>query len=144
MIKNDIMKQSTYLLVIAFILFASACNKENIAVKDKNVTVKANSTLTGKWKLVESLADPGDGSGTWMAVSNSTQLLLNVNGTMSGNTFTEYIGFILKDSVTLTFSQADNTIQNYRYYIHQDTLSMSPDGPIWCIEGCGIRFKKED
>jgi hypothetical protein len=128
------MKYFAYFLPIAIILFALACGKENI---------KGNSALTGKWKLVESLADPGGGSGTWMPVQTSTDVQFYANGNLGGTTFPSYVSYTVKDSVTLTFIQANKTIQNYRYKISHDTLSMSPAGPIICIEACGIRFKKE-
>jgi hypothetical protein len=129
------MKHFAYLLPVAIILIASACRKDGVKA--------GNSTLTGKWNLVQSLNDPGDGSGKWLPVSNSTELDLNANGTMGGTTFPAYITYAVKDSVTLTFSQADKTMQNYRYKISHDTLSMSPDGPTRCYEPCGIRFKKK-
>jgi hypothetical protein len=34
-------------------------------------------------------------------------------------------------------------IQNYSYNISTDTLTLSPSGPIICIEGCAIRFVKQ-
>jgi hypothetical protein len=129
------MKQYSCLLLIAATLLVTACGKEGV--------ISGNASLSGKWKLVESLNDPGDGSGTWLPVTTSTQLQLNANGTMGGTTFPAYVSYIIKDSVTLAFSQADKTIQNYRYKISHDTLSMSPDGPIRCYEACGIRFKKQ-
>ena len=135
MIKNDSMKHYACLLLIAATLLVAACGKESVK--------GGNATLAGKWKLVESLNDPGDGSGKWLPVTTSTQLQLNTNGTMGGTIFPNYVSYTIKDSVTLTFSQADKTIQNYRYKISHDTLSMSPDGPIRCYEPCGIRFKKQ-
>ncbi len=128
------MKYLAYFLPITIILFTSACGKEN---------VKGNSTLTGKWKLVESLADPGNGSGKWEPVPTSTYVQFYANGNLGGTTFPSYVSYTVKDSVTLTFIQANKTIQNYRYKISHDTLSMSPAGPIMCIEACGIRFKKD-
>jgi len=135
MIKNNNMKYYALSLLIATILFVAACGKESVK--------SGNASLTGKWKLVQSLLDPGNGSGKWLPVTTSTELQLNANGTTSGTTFPTYVSYIIKDSVTLTFSQADKTIQNYRYKISHDTLTMSPDGPARCIEACGIRFKKE-
>jgi hypothetical protein len=43
-------------LLAALICYVTACKKD-IQVK--------NSSIIGKWKLSESLADPGVGSGTW-------------------------------------------------------------------------------
>jgi hypothetical protein len=135
MIKNNNMKYYALSLLIAAILFVAACGKESVK--------SGNTSLTGKWKLVQTLLDPGDGSGVWRAAVASTELQLNADGTTSGTTFPAYVSYIIKDSVTLTFSQADKTIQNYRYKISHNTLTMSPDGPIRCIEACGIRFRKE-
>ncbi|HEY4323745.1 MAG TPA: hypothetical protein VGN20_07155 [Mucilaginibacter sp.] len=129
------MKYFAYLLSAALTLVVSACHKDAVKAGD--------TSLTGKWKLVESLADPGDGSGKWMPAASSTELDLNTDGTMGGTTFPTYVSYVVKDSVTLTFSQQDKTIQNYRYKISHDTLSMSPAGPIMCFEACGIRFKKK-
>jgi hypothetical protein len=128
------MKYFAYLLPIAIILLASACSKENI---------KGNSTLSGKWKLVETLADPGDGSGKWQQVLNGTEVQFYANGTLSGTAFPIYTSYNIRDSVTLTFTQPDKTIQNFWYNIRHDTLFMTWAGPIMCIEACGMRFKKE-
>jgi hypothetical protein len=134
------MKYLSYFLAIAAILFISACKKANLGDK---TDLKDNVTLTGKWRLVENLLDPGDGSGTWMPSATHTELTFNSDGTTNGNTFPMYVNYALKDSVTITFHQADTVIQNYLYKISHDTLTMSPNGPFRCIEACGIRFKKE-
>jgi len=140
------MRYLTYILLLAVILLTSSCVKELAAdsptVKGKTAA-KNNVALTGKWKLVESLLDPGDGSGKWLPVTTSTTFELNTDGTTSGTTFTDYVSYAVTDSVTLAFKRADATIQNYLFVISNDTLSMSPNGPIRCIEGCGIKFKKE-
>ena len=135
------MKHLSYFLAIAVILSISACKK---ATLEDKTNLKDNASLTGKWRLVESLLDPGDGSGTWMPSATHTELTFNADGTTSGNTFPAYVNYAIKDSVTLTFHQADTTIQNYRYKISHDTLMMSPDGPIRCYEPCGIKLKKVD
>lgn len=129
------MKYYAGVLLMAATLLVTACGKEGVK--------SGNKSLTGKWKLVQTLLDPGNGSGVWTVAVASTELQLNADGTMGGTTFPEYVSYTVKDSVTLTFSQADKTIQNYRYKISHDTLSMSPDGPIRCYEACGIRFKKQ-
>jgi hypothetical protein len=135
LVRKSIMKYIAYLSLIAAIIFAAACRKEG---------VKAGPTqLQGNWTLVQTLLDPGDGSGRWQPAAPSTKLGLNGDGTVSGTTFPQYASYTIKDSVTLTFSQSDKSIQNYRYHISHDTLSMSPDGPARCIEACGIRFKKD-
>lgn len=127
------MRPLVYVLSAFFILFAAACGKDG---------VKGNVSLTGKWKLSQNLADPGDGSGTWQPVTNSTSLMLNSDGTTSGTTFPNYVKYTTQGDTELTFSQVDKTTQNYRFKISHDTLFMSPDGPIRCFEACGIKFVK--
>ena len=141
--KTNIMKYLTCLFLCGVILFVSSCIKELAADKKMaQPAIKNNVALTGKWKFVESLLDPGDGSGKWLPVQVSAEFELKDDGTTTGNAFPNYITYTLKDSVTLTFKQADTTTQNYFYKISNDTLTMSPAGPIRCIEACGSRFKK--
>jgi len=135
MIKNDNMKNFAFSLLIGAILLIVACGKESVK--------SGNASLTGKWKLVQTLMDPGDGSGVWTVAFASTELQLNADGTTSGTAFPTYVSYVVKDSVTLTFTLNDKSLQNYRYKISHDTLSMSPDGPARCSEACGIRFKKQ-
>ena len=128
------MKYFACIVSTAIILLLSACRKE---------TFKGNATLSGQWKLIQTLADPGDGSGTWQPAQNvTTTVQFNSDGTLGGTAFPIYNKYAVKDSVTLVFTQPDNTIQNFRYSIHHDSLTMSPDGPIRCYEACGERFKK--
>jgi hypothetical protein len=44
-----------------------------------------SQALTGKWKLVERLMDPGDGSGTFQAVSSDKTIEFFNNGTFKSN-----------------------------------------------------------
>lgn len=103
-----------------------------------------NTTLSGKWKLSQSLLDPGDGSGKWMAVpaNNTVYVQFDSDGKLSGTAFPGDVSYVVKDSVTLTFTSKDNVLQNYRYSIKIDTMTMSPDGPIRCIEACGAKYVK--
>lgn len=134
------MRQLAYFLSAICMLLATSCDKET--VKGNSAVKSNNATLTGNWKLVQSLADPGDGSGTWQPVATSTSLAFNADGTTNGSTFPNYIAYTLSATTDITFSQADKTTQNYRFTISHDTLSISPDGPIRCTEACGIRFVK--
>lgn len=122
-------------VILLIILFFTACKKDGHT---------ANTTLTGKWKLIESLADPGDGSGTWQPVSANPTIYVQFenNGKLSGTAFPGDVSYVVKDSVTLTFTSKDNVVQNYRYLIKIDTMFMSPDGPIRCIEACGMKYVK--
>ena len=107
-------------------------------------TEKTESTaLTGKWKLTANLADPGDGKATWQpAEGKPGYAVFDGKGKLSGEVFTEYITYSVKDSTMLVFKTKDGVIQNYRYQLRKDTLQMSPAGPIMCREACGMRFIK--
>src|SRR5258708_4897247 len=124
----------TFLLFAGFFLFT--CKKGG------SPTIPDN-TLTGKWKLSESLADPGDGSGKWMPVAaalSSRYVQFDGNGKLEGTAFPNDVSYVVKDSITLTFISKDNVQQNYRYSIENGSLDMSPDGPIRCYEACGTRY----
>jgi hypothetical protein len=136
------MNTFTRTVIIAAVLFVSACSKENMEIID----VYANpDVLIGKWKLSETLADPGDGSGQWKKVANDTNQYIEfkADGKFSGNIYVDYTTYAVRDSSIITFTKADGvTYQNERYKLQGGVLSLSPAGPIYCIEACGARFKK--
>ncbi|KAF2338816.1 lipocalin-like domain-containing protein [Flavobacterium ginsenosidimutans] len=47
---------------------------------------KIESPVVGSWKLIEVLADPGDGSGTFRAVESNKTIEFKSNGTIATNT----------------------------------------------------------
>jgi hypothetical protein len=130
------MKTHTLTLALLITLFAGACKKDNSA---------AGTTLTGKWKVTGHFISAG-GPMYYMpepAKADYDYVQFNTNGTVEGAVFKDYLSYKLKDSITITFTKADNiTYQNYRYKIQGDSLTMSPAGPIMCIEGCSIIFHK--
>lgn len=133
------MKIYTKLLAILAILIIAACSKENNEIID----VLANpEVLVGKWKLSETLSDPGDGSGKWTKASGkSSYIEFKANGELGS--YGDYQTYAVKDSSILKFTEADGLkYQNYSYELKDGKLSMSPAGPIWCIEACGARYIK--
>jgi hypothetical protein len=128
------MKTLTNILSITMIVVICACNKEKID----------NSSLTGKWKLTQTLISAG-GPTQWAAVpakTNYDYVQYDSDGKLEGTVFPDYVKYAIKDSVTLIFTKNDNTQQNYRYSIKNGQLTMSPAGPILCIEGCALGFSK--
>lgn len=122
------MKTLCKLSLIFFILSISACKKS-----DKE------SSIIGKWKLIETLADPGDGSGKWQSVKNSSSsLFLNADGTVSGKDFTHYKLYSIIDNQTIEFIYQDNRKIILFYKLKGSTLEISGG----CFEPCGSRFKK--
>ncbi|RWY47966.1 lipocalin family protein [Mucilaginibacter gilvus] len=133
------MKTIVKLTAVALILLIAACGKESKFL--------VNTSLQGKWKLSATYADPGDGSGKYLPVSasNTEYVQFKTDGTLAGTAFVNYESYAEKDSVTLIFTATDHiTKQNFRYSIKGNELTMSPAGPIMCIEGCGERFTKID
>ncbi|PTQ95580.1 hypothetical protein C8P68_10585 [Mucilaginibacter yixingensis] len=126
------MKKIYGLLALTAVL-ASACKKED--------TNGGNAQLQGRWKSTQVYLGTG-GPTDWQNVQTVTDVTFGSNGQVSGNAFAEYVNYTLKDSITITFKKADGGSQDYYYKIKHDTLQMSPGAPMFCYEGCGIRFKK--
>lgn len=68
-------KSIVFLMLIGFFV---SCNSDD---QEKSAT-----ELTGTWKLVEILADPGDGNGTFKAVQSNKTIEFKSNGTIVTNT----------------------------------------------------------
>src|SRR5882757_1019337 len=127
------MKTLSFTLLLFLGLFLITCKKDNSA---------GDNTLTGRWKLTETYADPGNGKENYIPVpkDNKDYAIFSTNGTLSGTAFSNAVSYVVKDSVTIAITSKDNSIENYGYKITNGVLQMSPAGPIFCIEGCGARF----
>lgn len=131
------MKTFFKLTLVLGLFFASSCSKDK--------TVRDSSLTGGIWELSESLADPGDGSGTWQPVTKTSHIdhiSFKENGQLEWDLFKEFLTYKIKDSETLAFIRADKTIQTYFYQIKDGRLSMSPLEPARCIEPCGSKYIK--
>ncbi|WP_299891971.1 hypothetical protein [uncultured Lacinutrix sp.] len=69
------MKKIIFTLITIGILFS--CNNDD----DSN----SNTRLVGNWKLIEVLADPGGGSGTFQPIDSNKILEFNDNGIVTTN-----------------------------------------------------------
>jgi hypothetical protein len=118
--------------LFTFLLFS--CNKSE--------SVNTHEAVAGTWKLVETLADPGDGSGAWQPVTGTSQtyLLFYDNGMIGGNAFPEARNYAVVNGTTIKFTYADGTFINYSYTLSESTLVLSGGG---CIEACGAKFVRE-
>jgi hypothetical protein len=109
---------------------------------------KINSDLIGKWKLIEVLADPGDGSGTFHSVSSGKIIEFHSDGTVTSN------GSICDMSIesdlpsTGTYSLADSTLNSancahsvlkIKFGIIGSTLIINYP----CDEACSAKYIKE-
>ncbi len=121
----------TQLFILSFILLisASSCEKTDSAI-----------TLTGKWRLTHTLADPGDGSGRWMQANSETYLIFNQDGTLSGDQAAPYKSYTVVDENKIEFTLQNNTKTTSFYKIAPGSLELLHS----CIEACGSRYIKAD
>lgn len=130
------MKKTTLLLLFSF-LFLTSCGGSK---KDKT----GKESITGKWKLVETLADPGDGSGTFQPVESEKTIEFRDDGT-----FVVYNGYLCPPAEqsgpsTGTYSLSELTISPKNC---DTTITFErSDGMLIlrfpCIEPCGEKYAK--
>lgn len=123
-------KLALILLAITTFLYI-ACKKES----------SQESKIYGKWKMIETLADPGDGSGKYMPVKGAAKyVLLEESGKISGEAFPEAISFRIVDSIRMEITFKDRKEPaSYWYKLSGNILNINPP----CIEACGIRFRRD-
>jgi hypothetical protein len=132
------MKKILFTLFTAGILFS--CNNDD----DSNTNVK----LTGNWKLIEVLADPGDGSGTFSSVESEKIITFENGGiiTSNGNLCDMSISSNSQTSGTysnseLTFNSSECNNPDYSYTFEQNGNILIINYP--CIEPCQAKYQKE-
>ena len=124
--------KNTILLLLLFMMILPACRKTDRAAGN-------NKTLPGTWTLVETLADPGDGSGTWKPASAPLTLLFTTGNDIKGSAFPQARRYEVLGDTTIKFIYADGTFIIYNYAITSSSLVLSGGG---CIEACGLKFSK--
>jgi hypothetical protein len=107
-----------------------------------------NSDLIGKWKLIEVLADPGDGSGTFHSVSSEKIIEFQSNGTVTSNGSICAISVESGSSSSGTYSLSDSTINSsdcpstplkIKFHINGSTLTINYP----CDEACIAKYIKK-
>jgi len=104
---------------------------------------KTSSSLVGRWKLTETLADPGDGSGTWMPATADYIIQFNKDSTAYENPVNPYRNvnrYSVSNDSTLTLFYSNGTSFNFYFKIESSTLTIMGG----CIEACGTRYKRTD
>jgi len=141
MIKNNTMKYLACFLSALVILSTSACKKDG-GTANANA-LKANAILQGKWKVIGNMISSG-GPMYFVPDNGNHYVEFNANGAMSGPAFPDFTHYAIKDSVTLNMTKTDKTTyENYYFTIKIDTLTLSPTGPLVCVEGCDVKLVKE-
>ncbi|MGQ7855311.1 hypothetical protein ACUN24_13835 [Pedobacter sp. WC2501] len=99
----------------------------------------------GKWKLTETMFNPGFGSGEYKKVSGDAKYLtleksVDKAGKFSGSAVPDLYAFRILDSLNMeVFSNNYKMPFTYRYKVSAKYLQLNPP----CIEGCGYRFVRE-
>jgi hypothetical protein len=118
-----------------FLFAALMCS---VTACKKNIQVD-NSSIVGKWKLSEYLADPGDGSGTWQPADplHPGYLEFKKDGTLSispNNIYNSDHYQLISDSTMIFIRGSENFPM--RYHFSKTLLTLYPP----CIEACGERY----
>jgi hypothetical protein len=124
--------KNTVLFLLLFTIVLPACRKTDR-------TAGNNATLPGTWTLVETLTDPGDGSGTWKPAQAPLVLLFTGDGHIQGSAFPQARQYTVLNENTIKFVYADGTFILYNYTLSGSKLMLSGGG---CIEACGLKFSK--
>lgn len=119
-----------FFLLAAVVLAFASCKKN---------TQAENESIAGKWKLSESFADPGDGSGTWQAADplHPSYLEFKKDGRLifsPSNIYNADHYQVTSDS-TIIFLRGSESF-HIRYQFSKTMLTLYPP----CIEGCGERY----
>lgn len=125
------MKFTVKSVLVMFIAVLAGCEVQNTALEG----------LPGKWKLVENWGSIGAGEQVKMEVKENTFIEFSADGKLSGSGAQGFERYRVTDS-TIVFIRSDNTEQNYSHKFEDNRLSMSPAGPMYCIEGCRYVYKK--
>tara|TARA_R100001369_G_scaffold11109_2_gene24482 strand:+ start:17341 stop:17727 length:387 start_codon:yes stop_codon:yes gene_type:complete len=116
---------------IAVVLLNTSCTKENISERD----------LVNRWHLIETLIDPGDGSGTFQKVESDAIIEF-----FDDNTLRYSRSFCGEENSlkTGTYSFVENEIYpecdpivTFSYKIENNRLIIYYN----CIEGCAEKFE---
>ena len=120
-----------FITALSFFLITLACTK----------SADNNSSIIGRWKLTETLADPGDGSGIWMPATTNYIIQFNEDSTAYENPVNPYRNVnrysVINDS-TLTLFYSTGTSFSYHFKIESNTLTIMGG----CIEACGTKYKR--
>ena len=109
--------------------------------KNSNQTPENNSSLLGKWTLVATLADPGDGSGKWTAVDKPNYYYLQFyadntfkTSSLTGSGSVEKFKVINDSMINFIYGNGQKILNSYRI----DNSSLTLTGG--CIEACGAKY----
>jgi len=129
------MKKMMMLLMLTGILI-SCSKKDN---EDKNMT----NGLIGEWKLIELLADPGDGSGVFQPVNSNKIIEIYNTGVIISNGDLCTMSIDANVPSSGTYSMIDSTINaaNCELTFEVDGNDLIVYYP--CIEPCVAKYERQ-
>jgi len=108
-----------------------------------------NPELVSKWKLIEQLADPGDGSGVFMPVTSNKTIEFFEDGTISSNGDLCLMSTESGNGSSGTYSETDHVVTpddcgNYGFSItyELDSTNLILNYP--CDEPCREKYESVD
>ncbi len=132
------MKKTALILATIGILFSC----------DKDDNSNSKSELIGNWKLIEVLADPGDGSGTFSSVESDKIITFENNGIITSNGRLCDMSINSDNSTSgtysiseLSFNSSDCSNPDYDYTFEQNGNILIINYP--CIEPCKAKYQKQ-
>ena len=131
--ENKLMKNCIKsVLLFSLLLFACTKSSDN----------KTNVSLIGKWRLTETLVDPGDGSGKWTKVNSDDYIQFTEDSTYQTNkpATGDIVKFSLPTDSTITFIYVTGQSSSYYYKINGNELTIMGG----CYEACGSKYVKQD
>lgn len=126
---------------LSLLVLIISCAKTEKAVEV--ISEPSPSTVYGKWKLIETYSDPGDGSGTFEAAnSNKTFEFLN-DGTLLSNGEICSLSTDVGTATNSTFSIITKMIScPNNYTMSYELLKGQLLVYFPCIEGCTFKFER--
>ncbi len=112
-----------------FLITLLACTKSS----------KNTSSIIGRWKLTETLADPGNGSGEWMPATSDYLIQFYKDSSAGDNAVTagaELYKYSLLNDSTIKLFYLNGT--NFTFYFKADANHLTLMGE--CIEACGSKY----
>lgn len=136
---------SALCLLVVVLASALSCQKENVNTE----TDAQNASLVGKWRLVEYLADPGDGSGTWQKVPSEFVETIEfrvdgnfvtegANGLSTGDSFDRY-NVLEGNKLEMRFRPGTNQAATHTW-TYEDLTPTTLTLHYGCIEACGGKY----
>jgi hypothetical protein len=123
-------------LIILICSLVIGCNKNS------------DADLTGEWKLIEQLIDPGDGSGTYVEMESDKTIVFKSNGeftcngdicTINGESEISSYGIVNADKNTITGTGCmSEALFDIGYSFEEGNLILT----FPCFESCFQKFEK--